>query len=391
MQKETVMMHSKSESETDYFQKQQAFLDLDMDDNYVKDQEIKEKENWNLDDFELKQLQNRDGSDGELKLQRKIKQESEDYNKYHLEQIEQKKREEQKREIVERKMKETTEREQERIYRENREIVERERKEREENNRKHKEENDKKAREDRDRKAKEEQKIKEANLRREQEDKIKNDLAYQEEREKKDLLLARMKAIDEGIASSGSEKSSPSPSRKQYHHTQPIKNLHVGKPAYDDTGFHSRSKKNTPDPSIIQEAYQPSFSSPNRKTDQVKKEHLMESLFGSPNSTEKQNSSSDLFTALESASKKSTKKKQLLPWEHKNQGDQSNKGESHRENSSTMLFAGGAAFLEDDKSSDFSSTKLLPRRPRGPVSTLHNKPSVSAVDSIDDDIEEVII
>lgn len=44
-----------------------------------------------------------------------------------------------------------------------------------------------------------------------------------------------------------------------------------------------------------------------------------------------------------------------------------------------------------DDNSKTSSDKILPLRPRADNSTIHNKPTVRAVDDLDDDLEEVML
>jgi len=99
------------------------------------------------------------------------------------------------------------------------------------------------------------------------------------------------------------------------------------------------------------------WKSSNKKTD------ILTDLFGNTTSQPTTKPDDDLFSTAPAA-KPTTSRKANLPWEN-----------------------------HDNSSNLFGGDKMLPRRPRADNSTIpHNKPTVRAIDSFnDDDLEEVIL
>lgn len=233
-----------------------------------------------------------------------------------------------------------------------------------------------------------------------------------------------------------SKRSEP----KEYSFTKPVNNLHQGKPSHEDntTPFMNRQRgrgmivsKNDDDVG----GYQPSFGptrgggpktnnvkplslfdddddaapSFNTKTKTEKKStNLLENLFGpqaestankSSQHNKKENETFFITGSKKSppASQRNTSTTSAFPWDvssstatNKNTtNSQSIFGNSDRGGSST-LFGGGAALVEDNAISN--SSRPLPRRSRQTnVNTFSAKPSITAVDAFDDEIEEVVL
>ena len=75
-----------------------------------------------------------------------------------------------------------------------------------------------------------------------------------EERRKKDLLLSRMREIDDG------QKPGSGRSQKLYNHTDPVKNMHNGLPSHPDVSVKSRRKSKDSD-ELTFGGYAPTFAS----------------------------------------------------------------------------------------------------------------------------------
>ena len=328
----------------------------------------------------------------------------------------QEERERMKRESEERERKERLKREREEQERWERE-KDRERKEREERERRERREREEKERRERER-------LEQERRAKEEMDRLENDEDIQAERRKKDLILQKLREIDEGgqkeekkkdhffVTSPREDTMDSQSSKRSYNFSRPTENLHRGKPSRDDLSFggsHSGRKKNIPNKSEIdgleKGGYNPSFVSSNKgaqkstknfslfdddisttKTSNktANKSKLMEDLFGSKDeSGPKRN---DLFDSKSSKKTGKTSDRSGFPWD-----DEPNKikdSGSKRENSS-QLFGGGSALINDN---DFqtSSKNATMRRPKQTTTTF-TRPTVQAVAQFDDDIEEVIL
>ncbi|XP_067676532.1 lebercilin-like isoform X2 [Haliotis asinina] len=351
-------------------------------------------------DLENKYLQAREEEERRRERQRELEMQREQERQFEQEQEDlRRERQRMKRESEELERREVNR------QREQREREERERKEQEERDRRERDERDRIERENRLRqelKEREEEMERQAQAERERLD---NDPRVLEERRKKELLLARLKAIDDGSKENvspvnnspyGDDSSTPI-SRKSYSFSKPTENLHNGKPAYEEVSvpYLDRRKQQRAQEEDAA-GYNPSFArrssgtsskklgineSPSRKPN--KKSALMDELFGTQSGTNKKDD--DLFQTIDSR-KQTTKRSSGFPWDEESK--HSATASRPRENSST-LFGGGAALVEDDGPSDKS--KLLPRRQRHQTSTFSSKPAVSAVDTFEDDIEEVML
>lgn len=337
---------------------------------------------------------------------------------------------------------ERVQRQQEERERSEREDQERRRRDREEQDRREREEKDRRDAEEWKMKLEREKMKREAEeLRREQEERqrrererkeqerraeeererIQRDKQMDEERRKKDLLLAKLKDIDEGKKTerdkshdpffltnkTDSDLGSTSSSKKSYQFTKPVENLHHGKWSHEDVSVpylekQKKKKKEKDDDG----GYQPSFgrrgeskNTATKKTGDVvfnddfakppkpkdnKKKDLMADLFGNQ-TTKKTNNDDDIFSSSNfDSKKKDTAKLSLFD-------DEPKQTTTKRENS-LSLFGGGSALLDDDNNTTTKdSSKLLPRRQRHTTTTFQSRPVVNAVEHFDDDIEEVIL
>lgn len=334
------------------------------------------------------------------------------------------------RERMKRESEEREQRERERLEREERERKQREKREREERERRERE------RQEQERRAAEERK------------RFEDDVTIQAERKKKDEILQKLREIDEGGKKTETKEKpqkssafndpffltqdkevsqdSMSSSKKSYTFSKPTENLHQGKPSrkQDHSGMmfstgkseksnnHGRrrdidgletggynptfgSKKPAGSTSVTKnfslfdddEPKQSSTTQPNKT---AQKSRLMEDLFGSKNETSGPKHD-DLFASPKQSTKKTNQSRNTFPWEDDGPSKQSTL-KTKRENSST-LFGGGNAFVNDEdiqkSQGGFNST--LPRRPKQTVTAFHSRPTVNAVDDLDDDIEEVML
>ena len=294
----------------------------------------------------------------------------------HEQQEEQRRREEkQKREEQQRRDEQQRREEQERREKQRQE---------EEEERQWKEEREQRKREaeafEREKREKEEQ------LAREREEEEKRRLAAaaqqenQEERRKKDLLLARLREMDSNKEGSGSRRGSTS----EYSFSRPVENMHHGLPAYESPVGRARARpigNDASDDDIT--GYQPSFIPPKSKRSagdsghgrRAKKSDLMTELFGA---------SSTVKTSPVQQPKPQEEDRLFLT-------ALNNSGETRHHDTSTTLFGGGSAFLEDGDAPSPRNQALLPRRGRQPTTTIHTRPTINAIDDFDDDIEEVIL
>ncbi|XP_072019046.1 uncharacterized protein [Amphiura filiformis] len=234
-------------------------------------------------------------------------------------------------------------REEERKREEKRRQEEAERRNREEEERRRKEEENKKEQE---RKEKEELDGRSAKEREEQEAK------EAEERHRKDLLLARMRDIDDG------KKPDSGKSQRTYNHTDPVKNMHNGLPSHPEVN--KQRRKSIEDdltfgsyaPSFTNGATKPAAKGPAKKKNPffdndndsdsgfklspkhspqraAKKNSLMADLFG--NGSDKSDSQSRSSFGEETIFSSSTKAKPVAdsgvyPWEKKVEVGQGNGG-----------------------------------------------------------------
>ena len=234
--------------------------------------------------------------------------------------------------------------------------------ERQEENRRREEQ---RRREEEERRQREERERREADERRADEERrrLENDAKERERQLQKQLLLAKMKEIDEGKRYDSGD--SPSHNKKEYKFTEPIENMHRGKPAREVSvpvlQSRRKSKKSflddDDDDDVGAGGYKPTFTSNTKSNPKPRaKKNLMDDLFGDS-----------------SANK--------------------NPPGNTRDKSSTQIYGGGNALISDTEDSEqppVGNSHLLPRRPRQQTTTL-SKPSVNAVDPFDDDIEEVVL
>ncbi|XP_074662186.1 uncharacterized protein LOC141914786 isoform X2 [Tubulanus polymorphus] len=273
----------------------------------------------------------------------------------------------------------------EKYQQELREKKEQELKEREEQRLRHEREEEERKRNEleRLRKEKEERdRIEQANRQAELEA---NNEKILEERRRKDILLAKLRAMDEGRNpdevndvkeektftrhDSGSLHGSAS-SKKRYSFSKPIENLHHGKPSHDDVTvpyIERQRRKSLFDDEVEDIGYKPSFN---------------DSSFHQGNSAEKQkaNKKKDLMKELFGDSTKANAKNGDVVNISDNDSSAFASRNKEKKNSS------GFINLNDKEQ---SNDKLLPRRPRHASTTF--KPIVNAVDDFDDELEEVII
>lgn len=357
----------------------------------------------------------------------------------------------QERDKIKRDMEERERAERERREADERERRERERREQEERERERREnearENERRARdkEEQERKAREDQERRE----REERERLDNDPRIAEERRRKDELLRRLQALDtqsndpfapasskpaNKSAKAGGDADDPvkrsrdpfvfsrsdsaesaRSSKKDYTFTRTVENMHQGKPSHDDVSvpYLERQKRarNAKEDAEIG-GYQPSFVGSGKSASQKKplslfdddkkpeaqssgkqekKSKLMSDLFGpqvgSKTSAKATTESEDFFLTNKKPTPSPTKRTTGFPWEDKSP---TKVGDSSRREGST-LFGGGAALVDDEPNTGGNSAMLLPRRPRQSANAFPNKLSVTAVDNLDDSLEEVIL
>lgn len=335
-----------------------------------------------------KEKRERDQKDKQSRIM-KEKLETEDRERRAFEQRERDRREQQIRE---------------RERREREELERLEMQEREKQRAKEIEEQERKAREDRER--------------------LQFDQKSMEERRRKDEILAKLRAIDEGqnktstqtdpifMTSNNDSNSSTPTSKKGYSFTRPVENMHQGLPSHEDNSVpYLEKQKQRRTTTSDTGGYQPSFGSGNRGGQKDKpsflgadddifssksskketKTNLMNDLFGSDKKSSTANAVNgfdDDFFSNGTSKKKSSAARSSFPWEDDSKLVHGKHG-TQRENSSTVI--GGGSALIDDIDSQAGSSKLLPRRQRQPLTTFHTRPAVTAVDNFEDDIEEVIL
>ncbi|XP_078699480.1 uncharacterized protein LOC144926501 isoform X2 [Branchiostoma floridae x Branchiostoma belcheri] len=303
-------------------------------------------------------------------------------------------------------------REKERKEREERERqrLEQERRVKEEKQRREREEQEKREREVAERRAREEA------------SRLEKDIAAKEEQRKKALLLARLKAIDQGEnpdevvvqngpgpvrelkrQSSIGSRSNSGKSQKEWNFRKPDENLHNGLPSHnskeeeDDLTFGgyaptfgTRKTKEPAKKNVSTIQFNDEFA-PKKRDAGKNKSNLMESLFGeTERKMDKKQSSfgeDDIFSSSTKA--KPVKDRSAYPWE-KEVNVASNKKNTKVEPTSTLYGGGSAIVDEEPKFTTSKESPFLPRRPRR-ENSFGNKPAINAVDSIDDEIEEVIL
>ncbi|VDI30836.1 Hypothetical predicted protein [Mytilus galloprovincialis] len=306
------------------------------------------------------------------------------------------------------------------------------------------EEQQRKEREERERRDKE--RHEQERRARDEKDRMEMDVQLAEERMKKDELLKKLRLIDEGqnkqeekkstTGGGGSELffvtsnkqrrdsdagSATSSKKSSYSFTKPVENMHHGKPARDDVTvpYIERQKKHSPPVG----GYQPSFGMSSgitgggkktkKSTGQVifddydkddkakkppinKKGDLMSELFGNqvskPTKSTDLDSSEDVFKPPVRNTKTTATKTSGFPWEDNNKKSTTTNS-LMGERASSLFGGGGSGILDDNDSSVFDSSKMLPKRGRQPNTTFQAKPAVSAIDHshFDDDIEEVML
>ncbi|CAL1540298.1 unnamed protein product [Lymnaea stagnalis] len=248
---------------------------------------------------------------------------------------------------------------------------------------------------------------------------------------KKSKESSRAGGFGDGM-DSPSKRSDP----KEYSFTKPINNLHQGKPAHEDVSVpyleRQRQKRQVSNDSLGA-GYQPSFGPP-KVGNGIKNNNKPKSIFDdddalafkpvtdhssskSTTKTDKQSTNllENLFGPQAATNKKATNKKAdedsffltdhslspgekrggtssntvtTFPWDSTTSNTKGNKSNNESERGTT-LFGGGAALVDDDVS---APNKVLPRRQRqANINTFTAKPTVNAVSSFDDEIEEVVI
>lgn len=329
-------------------------------------------------------------------------------------------RERREREEEERKRKREEE-EEERKWKEERDRRKREAEEMFSKQKRDKEERERREREAQDRKEREERERREVERQAQEErERLEFDQAEQDRRRQKDLLLAKMKAIDDGPAKAEKDTElfslsqnktatksktgsdvifgSPKSTKKEYNFSRPIENMHSGKPAYKSTSSKRKPLSLFDSDDSDGGGYNPSFGESKRNTKPVKKDsffddsptssagptknagkksNLMTSLFGDSASSKPSSTTDTTTKGLDFTFNSSPKKTGPAP---------------KKENSSTQIYGGGSSFIEgEDQSSAGKGSGLLPRRVKQPSTTIHNRPTVNAIDSFEDEIEEVIL
>ena len=273
----------------------------------------------------------------------------------------------------------------------------RQRRDREERQRREKEEEERLKREKLE--AEERQREEIERKARDERERLARDAEEQERQRKKQALLAKLSAIDDekkGGTNNPNVLGSPSRTRKDWRFTDPVENMHSGKPAYDLVSSSPKRKNKLLDNDDDEFSYKPSFGAstkPGPKTSNRgkslfnedspkrndKKNDLMSSLFGGDNvrkptpPNKRENSGLD-FSNMNSDSAS------------KNRGRQQ---QQQREHSSTQLFGGGSAIV-DDEAPPSTNNRLLPRRTSQQSTTFTTRPTVNEIDDIDD-IEEVVL
>lgn len=244
-----------------------------------------------------------------------------------------------------------------------------------------------------------------------------------EEKRKKDLLLARLKQLDQdqndpfAIPTSGSKPPASTASAKgtffMTEDSRSQKSAGMGSNAGVSSPTARNRRQQSGGDALDLGGYQPSFtshqgggrnraagsslfaeskdSSTTASTD--RKSKLMADLFGksgNASSQPVQENGDELFTLSDSPKKTAanSSRPSKFPWEESKNTTKTTSA-SQRQNSST-IFGGGSALVDEEPTANDTS-KMLPRRQRQPSSTFQSKPAVTAVDHYDDDIEEVIL
>ncbi|XP_077869497.1 uncharacterized protein LOC100372739 isoform X2 [Saccoglossus kowalevskii] len=319
-----------------------------------------------------------------------------DFGGLHRETSADRKRREEEEELArerERRRKQDAEAKKAKEEQERREIEERERREREERERREREQKEKEEAERR-----EQERLEEQERERIDQEEREKQAKIDEDRRKKDLLLARLRDIDAG---KNPPPDSPEESRKNYNFSDPIVNLHNGLPSHppDEAKNSAKKKKKKSlegNDGFAVGGYAPSFgrrvhAKPQKKSDWLfdednsekksptpeKKSNLMSDLFGNtPDDKPRASLGDDIFTTSTKA--KPVADKNAYPWE---KGVDVATARGGRRATNNL-------FSDDDDEND----KLLPRRPRHNNNTMYDaKPAVNAIDDFDDDIEEVIL
>lgn len=316
--------------------------------------------------------------------------------------------------------------------------METEKKQREAEEQRVREDQQRKEREERDRRERERQE--QERRAREEKDRMAMDAQLAEERMKKDELLRKLRMIDEGqnkpeekkssgndlffaTSSKGrrdSDGSATSSKKSSYSFTKPVENMHHGKPAREDVTvpYIERQKKQQAESPVS--GYQPSFglssgiTGTNKKTTRKsggqvifgdfekedktvnkstgKKGDLMAELFGNSSkparATELDND--EIFKPPVRNTKTNATKTSGFPWENDTKKSTTTSN-TRGERASSLFGGGGSGILDENEPSVFDSSKLLPKRGKQTTSTFQSKPVVSAIDHMDDDIEEVIL
>lgn len=340
--------------------------------------------------------------------------------KQRWEQMELARQHQEEREVEEREDKER--RQQEREERERKEREEKDRQEAEEwkmklERERMKREAEERQQEEEERQRRDRERAEQERRAEEERKQLRMDEQLAEERHKKDLLLAKLRDIDDGkkaekerdtfflTSKADSDVGSTTSSRKSYQFTRPVENLHEGKWSHEDVTIpYLEKQKKRKEKEGENGSYQPSFGrrgeakkSNDKKPGEVvfnsdfakppkpqeKKKDLMANLFGKDATTKANNNLNDDIFSSSTFDKKQTNPAKLSLF------DDEPKQTTNRENS-LSLFGGGSALLDDELSPNDSS-KLLPRRQRHTTTTFQSRPAVTAVDNYDDDIEEVIL